>query len=166
MNLTAILHVWAAVVPALEVLSKHAEQHAGSSSSSPQSTLMAALDRHSQRLQNICAERMLGFLEATPLLEAWRAQQQQQHKAHKGSSKGKGRKGPASPALPQLPADAAAAVSRLVSNLKDVADLICAGLPSRFCCNAPGCVNLSAVIEGFGLVRGPGCVCGGCGQAR
>jgi hypothetical protein len=31
------------------------------------------------------------------------------------------------------------------------------------CCNNPSCVNVSTVSEGFALVRGKGCVCGGCG---
>jgi hypothetical protein len=43
---------------------------------------------------------------------------------------------------------------------------LAAALPSRFGCNWPGCVRLSGVSEGYGLVRGQACVCGGCRHAR
>jgi hypothetical protein len=33
------------------------------------------------------------------------------------------------------------------------------------CCNNPGCSNLGSVSEAFGLMRGKGCVCGGCSRA-
>jgi hypothetical protein len=40
--------------------------------------------------------------------------------------------------------------------------MLCALLPSRFCCNNPYCSSLSTASEGFLLVRGQSCVCGGC----
>jgi hypothetical protein len=61
----------------------------------------------------------------------------------------------------------------LLASLGDWADALqgfgsalAAALPSRFGCNWPGCVRLSGVSEGYGLVRGQACVCGGCRQAR
>jgi hypothetical protein len=46
--------------------------------------------------------------------------------------------------------------------LYDIGLLLCAQLPSRFCCNHPACSSLSTASEGFLLVRGQSCVCGGC----
>jgi hypothetical protein len=51
-------------------------------------------------------------------------------------------------------------------HLKRFGDVVAAALPSWFGCNWPGCVRLSGVSEGYGLVRGHACVCGGCRQAR
>ena len=50
--------------------------------------------------------------------------------------------------------------------LQDFGSALAVSLPSRFGCNWPGCVRLSGVSEGYGLVRGQACVCGGCRQAR
>jgi hypothetical protein len=50
--------------------------------------------------------------------------------------------------------------------LQGLASALAAAVPSRFGCNWPGCVRLSGVSEGYGLVRGQACVCGGCRQAR
>jgi hypothetical protein len=50
--------------------------------------------------------------------------------------------------------------------LQGYGSALAAALPSRFGCNWPGCVRLSGVSEGYGLVRGQACVCGGCRQAR
>ena len=41
-------------------------------------------------------------------------------------------------------------------------EALCAALPSSACCSNPRCANLSGVSAGFALVRGKGCVCGGC----
>jgi hypothetical protein len=51
-------------------------------------------------------------------------------------------------------------------HLKRFGSALAAALPSRFGCNWPGCVRLSGASEGYGLVRGQACVCGGCRQAR
>jgi hypothetical protein len=63
--------------------------------------------------------------------------------------------------------------SALLGSLGPLADalqvygsVLAAVLPSRFGCNWPGCVRLSGVSEGYGLVRGQVCVCGGCRHAR
>jgi hypothetical protein len=39
---------------------------------------------------------------------------------------------------------------------------LCGSVPCSFCCNNPACSNLGGVSEAFALVRGKGCVCGGC----
>jgi hypothetical protein len=54
----------------------------------------------------------------------------------------------------------------LADALQGYGSALTAALPSRFGCNWPGCVRLSGVSEGYGLVRGQACVCGGCRQAR
>jgi hypothetical protein len=54
----------------------------------------------------------------------------------------------------------------LADALQGFGSALAASLPSRFGCNWPGCVRLSGVSEGYGLVRGQACVCGGCTQAR
>jgi hypothetical protein len=43
----------------------------------------------------------------------------------------------------------------VVSSMKELAGAICAAAPSRFCCNAPWCVNLSTVSEGLVWCGGP-----------
>jgi len=43
---------------------------------------------------------------------------------------------------------------------------LCAASPSAFSCNNPLCRNLASVSKAFELVRGKGCVCGGCLTAR
>lgn len=58
---------------------------------------------------------------------------------------------PASPSLLSLPALLIAA-----------GEALCAAVPSSACCSNPRCNNLSGVSAGFALVRGKGCVCGGC----
>lgn len=35
-------------------------------------------------------------------------------------------------------------------------------IPSRYCCNNPGCGNMAGPSESFHLVRGRSCICGGC----
>jgi hypothetical protein len=50
--------------------------------------------------------------------------------------------------------------------LDRTAALLCSLLPSRFCCNKPACSSLSTASEGFLLVRGQSCVCGGCLMGR
>ena len=54
----------------------------------------------------------------------------------------------------------------LADALQGFGSALAASLPSRFGCNWPGCVRLLGVSEGYGLVRGQACVCGGCRQAR
>jgi hypothetical protein len=54
----------------------------------------------------------------------------------------------------------------LADALQGYGSALAAWVPSRFGCNWPGCVRLSGVSEGYGLVRGQACVCGGCRQAR
>jgi hypothetical protein len=41
-------------------------------------------------------------------------------------------------------------------------EALCAAVPSSACCSNPRCTNLAGVTAGFALVRGKGCVCGGC----
>jgi hypothetical protein len=41
-------------------------------------------------------------------------------------------------------------------------EALCAAVPSSACCSNPRCTNLHGVSAGFALVRGKGCVCGGC----
>jgi hypothetical protein len=41
-------------------------------------------------------------------------------------------------------------------------EALCAAVPSSACCSNPCCSNLAGVSAGFALVRGKGCVCGGC----
>jgi hypothetical protein len=57
-------------------------------------------------------------------------------------------------------------LSAFVDALQGYGSALAASLPSQFGCNWPGCVRLSGVSEGYGLVRGQACVCGGCRQAR
>jgi hypothetical protein len=55
---------------------------------------------------------------------------------------------------------------RWADQLTSIGSALSASVPSRFGCSWPGCVRLSGVSEGYGLVRGQACVCGGCRQAR
>jgi hypothetical protein len=41
-------------------------------------------------------------------------------------------------------------------------EVLCAAVPSSSCCSNPRCNNLGGVSAGSALVRGKGCVCGGC----
>jgi hypothetical protein len=59
-----------------------------------------------------------------------------------------------------------AALKAFVDALQGYGSALAAAVASRFGCNWPGCVRLSGVSEGYGLVRGQACVCGGCRQAR
>jgi hypothetical protein len=54
----------------------------------------------------------------------------------------------------------------LADGLQSFVGAVTGAVPSRFGCNWPGCVRLEGVSEGYGLVRGQACVCGGCGMAR
>jgi hypothetical protein len=40
--------------------------------------------------------------------------------------------------------------------------LLCSLVTTRFCCNNPYCSSMATASEGFLLVRGQSCVCGGC----
>jgi hypothetical protein len=50
----------------------------------------------------------------------------------------------------------------LQTALAAAGEALCAAVPSSACCSNPHCTNLSGVSAGFSLVRGKGCVCGGC----
>jgi hypothetical protein len=50
----------------------------------------------------------------------------------------------------------------LASGLGVAGGALCTALPTRFFCNNPSCSNMAGVSAGFALVRGKGCVCGGC----
>jgi hypothetical protein len=41
-------------------------------------------------------------------------------------------------------------------------EALCAAQPCSSCCNNPRCTALQGVSAAFWLVRGEGCVCGGC----
>jgi hypothetical protein len=41
-------------------------------------------------------------------------------------------------------------------------EALCAAVPCSACCSNPRCTNMGGVSAGFALVRGKGCVCGGC----
>jgi len=56
----------------------------------------------------------------------------------------------------------AAAAAGTIAGLRVAGATLCAAVPSRHCCNNPGCTNLGTVSSGFALVRGAACVCGGC----
>lgn len=55
---------------------------------------------------------------------------------------------------------------QFAEQLQSAAAALCAAVPSRRCCNNPGCSNLGTVSEAFALVRGKGSVCGGCMGCR
>jgi hypothetical protein len=57
-------------------------------------------------------------------------------------------------------------VLALAQMLQGFVDALTGAVPSRFGCNSPRCLRLEGVSEGYGLVRGKACVCGGCGMAR
>jgi hypothetical protein len=46
--------------------------------------------------------------------------------------------------------------------LQEAGAQLCSLLSTRFCCNNPRCSNMATASEGFLLVRGKSCVCGGC----
>lgn len=54
----------------------------------------------------------------------------------------------------------------LAAALDVLAQLLVVVVPSRYCCNSPRCSSLATISEGFALVRGSSCVCGGCQQVR
>jgi hypothetical protein len=60
----------------------------------------------------------------------------------------------------------AADMQHLAESFDVLAQLLMVVVPSRYCCNSLGCSSLACVSEGFALVRGSSCVCGGCKQAR
>ena len=57
---------------------------------------------------------------------------------------------------------AAAAAVTLASQCFAAGEAMCAAVPCSACCNNPRCSSLHGVSAGFALVRGKGCVCGGC----
>jgi hypothetical protein len=83
--------------------------------------------------------------------------------------------GSSSPGVPEAGSSASAAVAaaapshagnavlswqQLGQQLVDFGEAFCAALPSRHCCNNPGCANLQRLSEAQ-LVGGKACVCGG-----
>jgi hypothetical protein len=55
-----------------------------------------------------------------------------------------------------------AAFSGVAAALQAASSALAAAVPCSYTCNNNHCRNLSTVSEGFALVRGKGCVCGGC----
>jgi hypothetical protein len=53
-------------------------------------------------------------------------------------------------------------VKKYAGDLQLLGEALCAQSPSRFCCNNPRCSNVATASEGFVLVRGNACACGGC----
>jgi hypothetical protein len=62
----------------------------------------------------------------------------------------------------QAPAMAFAVVKDCGTRLQHLGQVLCAQLPTRYCCNNPRCSNLTTASEAFGLVRGKACACAGC----
>jgi hypothetical protein len=58
--------------------------------------------------------------------------------------------------------DTTGAVTTVADGLRAVGEALLAGLPCAYTCNYPYCSNFSTVSEGFALVHGKACVCGGC----
>lgn len=50
----------------------------------------------------------------------------------------------------------------LAPALDVLAQLLVLVVPSRYCCNSPRCSSLACISEGFAMVRGSSCMCGGC----
>jgi hypothetical protein len=61
-----------------------------------------------------------------------------------------------------LSAPASTSLLSLCKCLCTAGEALCAAVPSSACCSNPRCTNLDGVSAGFALVRGKGCVCGGC----
>jgi hypothetical protein len=61
-----------------------------------------------------------------------------------------------------------AVIATSLKELKEIlhvtGTVLCTGVACGSCCNNPSCVNVSTVSEGFALVRGKGCMCGGCAR--
>jgi hypothetical protein len=64
--------------------------------------------------------------------------------------------------LPTVLPAPAPVLSSLADALDIVAGRLAAVIPSSLCCNNLSCSNMASVSESFALVRGKGCVCGGC----
>jgi hypothetical protein len=58
--------------------------------------------------------------------------------------------------------EATLAAGTVPKHLLAAGEALCAAVPCSACCSSPRCTNLSGVSAGFALVRGKGCVCGGC----
>jgi hypothetical protein len=61
-----------------------------------------------------------------------------------------------------IPQAARAATAALPAAFTAAGEALCAALPCSSCCNNPRCTSLRGVSAAFALVRGQGCVCGGC----
>ena len=57
---------------------------------------------------------------------------------------------------------ATAAAVEVASHCVAAGEALCAVMPCSACCNNPRCSSLDGVSASFALVRGKGCVCGGC----
>jgi hypothetical protein len=57
---------------------------------------------------------------------------------------------------------AAVLLPSLPTALSAAGEALCAAVPSSACCSNPRYTNLAGVSASFALVRGKGCVCGGC----
>jgi len=64
--------------------------------------------------------------------------------------------------LPELVENAVQGMRALQEALLRMGQLLSVIIPSRYCCNNPGCGNMAGPSESFHLVRGKSCVCGGC----
>jgi len=64
--------------------------------------------------------------------------------------------------LPPLVEKVLGAMKALEEALLRRGQLLSLLIPSRYCCNYPGCGNMAGPSESFYLVRGRSCVCGGC----
>jgi len=65
-------------------------------------------------------------------------------------------------ALPMPVENVLGAMKALEEALLGRGQLLSILIPSRYCCNNPGCGNIAGPSESFFLVRGRSCVCGGC----
>jgi hypothetical protein len=65
-------------------------------------------------------------------------------------------------AATRLAEDLSSGIRDYACRLDKLGVLLSALLPTRYCCNNPGCVSWQTDSEGFLLVRGKACVCAGC----
>jgi hypothetical protein len=65
-------------------------------------------------------------------------------------------------AATRLADDLSSGIRDYACRLDKLGVLLSALLPTRYCCNNPGCASWQTDSEGFLLVRGKACVCAGC----
>jgi len=139
-----------------------------SSSSSNRRTLMLQVLSH--LLSEV--EELCNMLEdAGPILgrtlRRWQQQRQQWQQQQRPGPRGrKAQPRAGCPQKPELSSSADDRIKTLAQALTMVADRICSGLFSRFCCSHPRCSSLGSVSEGHALVRGKAAICGRCREAR